>query len=71
LPAHLPRIEAVVDVTDQTCPCCAGKMHKIGEDVAERLDVVPAQFRVLVVRGPSTPADPAPAVWCKRQLRRG
>ncbi len=30
----------------------ARKMHKIGEDVAERLDVVPAQFRVLVVRRP-------------------
>ena len=52
LPAHLPRIDTVVDVTDQTCPCCAGKMHKIGEDVAERLDVVPAQFRILVVRRP-------------------
>lgn len=52
LPAHLPRIETVVDVTDPTCPCCAGMMHKIGEDVAERLDVVPAQFRVLVVRRP-------------------
>jgi transposase len=52
LPAHLPRIEMVVDVADQTCPCCASKMHKIGEDVAERLDVVPAQFRVLVVRRP-------------------
>jgi transposase len=52
LPAHLPRIETVVDVADRTCPCCAGKMHKIGEDVAERLDVVPAQFRVLVVRRP-------------------
>ena len=52
LPAHLPRIETVVDVADQTCPCCSTKMHKIGEDVAERLDVVPAQFRVLVVRRP-------------------
>jgi transposase len=52
LPAHLPRIETVVDIADPTCPCCAGKMHKIGEDVAERLDVVPAQFRVLVVRRP-------------------
>jgi transposase len=51
LPAHLPRIETVVDV-DPTCPCCEGPMHKIGEDVAERLDVVPAQFRVLVVRRP-------------------
>jgi transposase len=52
LPAHLPRIETVVDVPDTTCPCCAAKMHKIGEDVAERLDMVPAQFRVLVVRRP-------------------
>jgi len=52
LPAHLPRIEMVVDIADTTCPCCAGKMHKIGEDIAERLDVVPAQFRVLVVRRP-------------------
>jgi transposase len=52
LPAHLPRVETVVDIADPTCPCCAGKMHRIGEDVAERLDVVPAQFRVLVVRRP-------------------
>src|SRR5207237_5175585 len=41
-----------VDIEDKSCPCCAGALHKIGEDVAERLDVVPAQFRVLVVRRP-------------------
>ena len=52
LPAHLPRVEQVVDVADKTCPCCAGALHRIGEDVAERLDVIPAQFRVLVVRRP-------------------
>jgi transposase len=52
LPAHLPRIESLVDVEDKTCPCCRGQLHKIGEDVSERLDVVPAQFRVLVVRRP-------------------
>ena len=52
LPAHLPRIESVVDVGSSTCPCCAGPLHRIGEDVAERLDVVPAAFRVLVVRRP-------------------
>jgi transposase len=52
LPAHLPRIETVVDVADTSCPCCAGTLHCIGEDVSERLDVVPAQFRVLVVRRP-------------------
>jgi transposase len=52
LPAHLPRIEQIVDVEDESCPCCSGAMHRIGEDVAERLDVIPAQFRVLVVRRP-------------------
>ena len=29
---------------------CGGDRHVIGEDVAERLDVVPATFRVLVTR---------------------
>jgi transposase len=52
LPAHLPRIETLVDIDDKTCPCCKGALHRIGEDVAERLDVVPAQFRVLVTRRP-------------------
>lgn len=52
LPAHLPRIERVIDVADKSCPCCRATLHRIGEDVAERLDVVPAQFRVLVVRRP-------------------
>ena len=52
LPAHLPRIETVVDVASTICPCCSGMLHRIGEDVAERLDIIPAQFRVLVVRRP-------------------
>ena len=52
LPAHLPRIEVVVDVDDRTCPCCKGELHRIGEDRSERLDMVPAQFRVLVTRRP-------------------
>ena len=52
LPSHLPRIETIVDVEDKACPCCRGKLHQIGEDVSEKLDVVPAQFRVRVVRRP-------------------
>src|SRR5688572_22112380 len=52
LPTHLPRIETVVEIEGTTCPCCSGPLHRIGEDVAERLDIVPAQFRVLVVRRP-------------------
>jgi transposase len=52
LPTHLPRIEMVVDIEDHTCPCCGDALHRIGEDSGERLDIVPAQFRVLVVRRP-------------------
>ncbi|MFL6806765.1 MAG: IS66 family transposase [Xanthobacteraceae bacterium] len=52
LPAHLPRLETVVDIASPHCPCCTGPLHCIGEDVTERLDLVPAQFRVLVVRRP-------------------
>ena len=52
LPAHLPRVERVVEIGTAICPGCGGPLHRIGEDVAERLDIVPAQFRVLVVRRP-------------------
>ena len=52
LPAHLPREEVVVDLEDKACPCCGGAMHAIGEDVAERLDVTPARFKVVVTRRP-------------------
>jgi transposase len=52
LPTHLPRIETIVDVADRHCPYCHGEMHQIGEDVSERLDVIPAQFRVIVTRRP-------------------
>lgn len=52
LPAHLPRIEVVVDIDDKTCACCHGELHRIGEDRSERLDMVPAQLRVVVTRRP-------------------
>ena len=52
LPAHLPRVEVLVDVEDKSCPCCGGTLHAIGEDTSEMLDIVPAQLRVKVVRRP-------------------
>lgn len=45
-------METIVDVEDKPCRCSGGTLHPIGEDKAERLDVIPAQFRVLVVRRP-------------------
>ncbi|TPK35960.1 IS66 family transposase [Mesorhizobium sp. B2-5-4] len=52
LPAHLPRVEMVVDIEDRACPCYRNGLHRIGEDVSERLDIVPAQLRVIVLRRP-------------------
>src|SRR3954447_8373183 len=52
LPAHLPRVEVLVDVEDKSCPCCGGSLHVIGEGTSERLDLVPAVLRVKVIRRP-------------------
>ena len=52
LPADLPRIDVVIDIESHDCPCCGHGLHRIGEDVSEKLDIVPAQFRVLVTRRP-------------------
>jgi len=52
LPPHLPRYEVIVDIGDKSCPCCGGPLHVIGEDISEMLDVVPAQYRVKVIRRP-------------------
>jgi transposase len=52
LPAHLPRIEVTLTPEDTACPCCRAAMSVIGEDTSERLDVIPAQFRVIVTKRP-------------------
>ncbi len=52
LPEDLPRIERVIEPESLLCPCGCGLMHKIGEDRTERLDIVPAQLRVIVTVRP-------------------
>ena len=46
LPAHLPR-ERVVVPSPTACPCCGGKLVKLGEDVTETLEVVPRRWKVV------------------------
>ena len=46
LPAHLPR-ERVVIPAPSVCPCCQGKLVKLGEDVTETLEVIPRQWKVI------------------------
>jgi transposase len=52
LPKHLPRIHETVAPPNGNCPCCSAPMHMIGEETSERLDVVPAQYRVIVTHRP-------------------
>jgi transposase len=52
LPAHLPRVDVTIDPDDTNCPCCRSPMHVIGEETSQRLDVIPAQFRVIVTHRP-------------------
>lgn len=52
LPADLPRIERTVEPDSLECPCGCGQMHRIGEDRTERLDIVPAQLRVIATIRP-------------------
>jgi transposase len=48
LPEHLRRVEHRHEPEDTTCPApgCGRPMVRIGEDISEKLDIVPAEFFV-------------------------
>ena len=46
LPEHLPR-ETAVHVEACACPKCGGELRRLGEDVTEVLEYVPASFKVI------------------------
>lgn len=48
LPEHLERVEHRHEPADTTCPSadCGKPMQRVGEDVSEKLDIVPARFFV-------------------------
>jgi transposase len=47
LPDHLPRESVEHLPTDCCCPDCGAALKKLGEDVAEVLEYVPASFKVI------------------------
>jgi len=49
LPAHLPRIDVVVELAQDDAFCAedGSALKVIGEEVTEQLDIIPAQIRVL------------------------
>jgi transposase len=52
LPSHLPRVHVTIEPKDTDCPCCRAPMHVIGEETSQRLDAIPAQYRVIVTHRP-------------------
>lgn len=52
LPDHLQREDVRLDLGAETCPCCGGALHAIGETVSEMLDWVPARLRVIRICRP-------------------
>jgi transposase len=71
LPEHLPRVRIEHDLPpeEKPCPCCGNARHRIGEEISEQLEYVPASFKVLQhvrpkyacrhceTHGTSTPVD--------------
>ena len=49
LSKDLPRKREVHDIADdeKTCDCCGNELHVIGEEVSEKLDIVPAKATVI------------------------
>jgi transposase len=47
LPEHLPRQTQKHEPKESACPDCGGKLSKLGEDISEVLEYVPASFFVV------------------------
>ena len=49
LPKDLPREQVIHDIAeeDKVCNCCGNELHKMGEDVSEKLDFIPAKVKVI------------------------
>jgi hypothetical protein len=63
LPAHLPREVQTYVPKEEACPDCGGALHKLGEDISEILERVPA--RCYVIR----PGAGEVGLWKLRQNR--
>ncbi len=80
-PAHLPR-ERVVEPAPAACACCGGtRLRKLGEDVSEKLEVIPRRWKVIqhvrekftcrdceAISQPPAPFHPTPRGWAGPSL---
>ncbi len=48
LPENLPRVEVIEDIDESEKVCaCGAKLSRIGEDISEKLDIIPAKIQVI------------------------
>jgi len=47
LPPDLPRETETLEPKEEACPDCGGTLNRLGEDVSEVLEYVPARFKVI------------------------
>ena len=47
LPADLPRETETLQPKENACPDCGGTLTRLGDDVSETLELVPARFKVI------------------------
>jgi transposase len=47
LPPELPRETETIAPAHEACPACGGALRRLGEDVSETLEYVPARFKVI------------------------
>lgn len=47
LPGNLPRKEVIIDIEDKICPNDGEELKCIGEEVSEKLEIIPAKVRVI------------------------
>jgi transposase len=52
LPDHLPRETQTYEPEQAACPKCGGVLRRLGEDVSELLEFVPARFKVIRIVRP-------------------
>ena len=72
LPAHLPRVEHVIEPASTLCPCCTGPMHRIGEETSAKRSIGFRRGCGCCARSvPNTPAAPARARSSRPRRRRG
>ena len=48
LPSSLPRVDVIIDIENKICPNDGEEFKCIGEEISEKLEIIPAKVRVIL-----------------------